>query len=93
MKDLCYTYIATENIIGIIHRGETGYYKTDIAECNKIYSANEAKPFVEELNKNLGLTRGEFKAMEFGSMFGWNNSYADPKNWTDDGMMIPIEEK
>ena len=29
MTDLCYTYIETERIIGIIHRNETGYYKTD----------------------------------------------------------------
>lgn len=85
MKDLCYTYLETERTIGIIHRNETGYYKTDLAECNKIKSAEEGKAFVRKLNENLGVSIAEQKAMEFGSMFGWNIPAADPNAWGDDG--------
>ena len=88
MKDLCYTYLETERTIGIIHRNETGYYKTDLAECNKIKSAEEGKAFVRELNENLGVSIAEQKAMEFGSMFGWNVPAADPDNWSEDGHLI-----
>ena len=85
MKDCCYTYIQTSNIIGIIHKGESGYYKTDILESNGIKTHDEAQSFVDELNEKLNLTKGEVKAMEHGSMFGWETPAADPKNWNDDG--------
>ena len=67
MKELCYTYIITENVIGVIHKGETGYYKTDIAECNNITTAQEGNAFVAVLNKTLGLTPKEVLAMQYGS--------------------------
>lgn len=85
MTDLCYTYVETERIIGIIHRNETGYYKTDLAECNKIKIAEEGKALVRELNEKLGVSIKEQKAMEVGSMFGWNIPAADPNAWSDDG--------
>lgn len=85
MKYSCYTYVRTENVIGIIRKGESGYYKTDILECNGIKTNDEAAAFVDELNEDLGLTKGEVKAMEHGSMFGWDTPAADPENWNDDG--------
>ena len=85
MKDCCYTYIHTSNVIGVIKKGETGYYKTDILECNGIKTPDEAKELINELNENLGLTKGEVKAMEHGSIFGWDTPAADPNNWCDDG--------
>ena len=88
MSDLCYTYIKTRNEIGVIRRGETGYYKTDIAECNKIGNVADGMAFVEELNQSLGLTLGEVRSMEAGSMFGWECPAADPAHWNDDGTPI-----
>ena len=85
MKDCCYTYIHTSNVIGVIKKGETGYYKTDILECNGIKTPDEAKELINELNENLGLTKGEVKAMEHGSMFGWETPAADPEKWNDNG--------
>ena len=87
----CYTYIETSNVIGIIVEGESGYYKTDILECNRIKSHEEAKVFVDELNKKLGLTKGEVKAMEIGSMFGWDAPGASPESWNPDGS--PVERE
>ena len=83
MKDLCYTYIFSTNTIGVIHRGEAGYYKTDIAKCNNITTAQEGEVLVAELNEKLGLTTKEVLAMQYGSMFGWDIPAANPNNWTD----------
>ena len=85
MKDLCYVYIQTKNEVGIVRRGETGYYKTDLAQCNNIKSISQGIAFVDELNEKLGLTKGEVHAMEAGSMFGWDVPAADPSRWNDDG--------
>ena len=93
MKDCCYTYIRTSNIIGVIKQGESGYYKTDLLECNNIKSHDEARIFVDELNNNLGLTKGEVKAMEHGSVFGWDTAFANPDNWNDDGTPIIGNDK
>ena len=84
----CYTYIETSNVIGVIVGGESGYYKTDILECNQIKSHEEAKSFVDELNGRLGLTKGEVKAMETGSMFGWAVPGAQPESWNADGTPV-----
>lgn len=81
----CYTYVQSQNLIGVIAKGETGYYKTDILECNNIKTSDEAKALVDELNDNLGLTKGQVKAMECGSMFGWDVPAADPSRWNADG--------
>lgn len=88
MADMCYSFLRTNMTIGIVHRGETGYYKTDIAECNKIKTVEDGIALVNELNKRLGLTLGEVRALESGSMFGWNTPAADSKNWTDEGELI-----
>lgn len=85
MSDLCYTFVTTEMVIGIIHKGETGYYKTDLAECNKIKTAEEGEALVRELNEKLGVSIKEQMAMKVGSMFGWNIPAADPNAWGDDG--------
>lgn len=85
MTDLCYTYVESERIIGIIHRNETGYYKTDLAKCNKIKTAEEGKALVRELNEKLGVSIKEQKAMEVGSVFGWNVPAADPNYWNEIG--------
>ncbi len=83
----CYTYIKSLNLIGVIAKGERGFYRTDILECNNIKTSDEAIAFVDELNENLGITKGTAKAMEFGSMFGWDVPAADPDNWNVDGTL------
>lgn len=74
LPDMCYVYIRTENTIGIIKKGEIGYYKTDLyPNCN-----NNEKEFVKDLNTKLGVSETQSKAMEAGSMFGWDSKAADP---------------
>lgn len=85
MINICYTYIQTENMIGLICEGKPGYSKTDFIESKGIKTPDEAAAFADWLNKKLSLTKGEVKAMEHGSMFGWDTPAADPANWNDDG--------
>jgi hypothetical protein len=80
--------VQTSNVIGVIVEGETGYYKTDLMDSNYIKTHDDAKAFVEGFNSAIGLTKGEVKAMEFGSMFGWDVPGAQPKSWNDDGTPI-----
>lgn len=93
LPDQCYVYVQTEHKIGIVKKGETGYYKTDILESNNIKSHDEAKAFVDELNENLGVTKAQARAMMAGSMFGWHTPAADPKNYDDNGKPIKPKSK
>lgn len=85
LPEHCYVYLLTENRIGIVKKGESGYYKTDLLESNNIKSHNEAESFVDELNGKLGVTRAQREAMMAGSMFGWHTPAADPKIYDDHG--------
>lgn len=80
----CYTNIRSRNMIGIIKEGESGYYPTDIAECNRL-KPSEIDAFVDELNAKIDITKGERQRMEIGSMFGWETPGAQPDAWNDDG--------
>lgn len=83
----CYVFIQTENKVGIVKRGENGYYPTDIIGGKP----SETKALVEESNRKLGVTKAQAEAMKCGSMFGWDTPAADPKNYDHNGN--PIKEK
>ena len=51
LPEQCYVYVQTENEIGIVKKGENGYYKTDI-EGGK---PSERKALADEYNCNCGL--------------------------------------
>lgn len=91
LPNQCYIYVQTVNKIGIVKKGESGYYKTDLMECNNINRYTKAKEFVNELNEQLGVTPAQREAMKAGSMFGWQTPAADPKNYTEKG--TPIKPK
>jgi hypothetical protein len=79
LPDMCYIDIATGGI-GIVKKGESGYYQTDLAETNKV-SGKEKAELVDKLNKNLGVTKAQAQAMQVGSMFGWHVPGADPAKY------------
>jgi hypothetical protein len=66
----------------ILKKGESGYYPL----------TNEAETVMslDELNGELGVTRGQREAMYIGSLFGWDVPGANPAMYGDDGM--PIEK-
>ena len=77
MAERCYVYVATENMIGIVVRGEKGYYPY----VKPRVSGEEARKAVDELNADIGVSKAEAMAMEIGSMFGWNVPGAKVETW------------
>lgn len=78
LSEICFTYVESMNEIGLIKRGESGYYRTEYAPLDNTL---DTKAFVKELNKRLGLSDEEIIAMEIGSMFGWDVPGANPDSW------------
>ena len=79
LPELCYTMVsgnAPGERIGIIKRGESGYYLTDFD--SKTTSKEIVEECVAEFNKRLGVKPSQVEAMEIGSMFGWDVPGADP---------------
>ena len=83
----CYVFVQTSNKVGIVKRGEQGFYPTDIIGGKP----SETKALVEESNHKLGVTKAQAEAMKCGSMFGWETPAADPKNYDHNGN--PIKDK
>lgn len=89
LPEQCYVYVETKNEVGLIQKGESGYYRTDMW----IIDANDGKQIVKDLNEKLGVTRAQAEAMKAGSMFGWESPAADPKNYDADGIPIKANHK
>ncbi len=60
-------YLVKKNVVGIIHKGERGYYKTELVP----ESREEGKQLADGYNRNLGIPKRQAAAMVAGSMFGW----------------------
>ena len=84
LPERCYVFIETSPEIGIIVKGETGYYRTEISMPTR----DERKAMVDELNEKLGVTKAQAEAMKAGSMYGWHVPLADPKNYDDEGHLL-----
>ena len=89
LPERCYVYIPTENRIGIVQRGETGYFKTDVS----FKDAEDAKQIVREQNEAMGVSKRQASAMVAGSMFGWETPAADPKNYDENGAAIKRKQR
>ena len=66
----CYVIVpgaAPGKRIGIVTRGEKGYYKTGLDDGRM-----PAKALVDHLNEKLGVSAEEAEAMRIGSIFGWD---------------------
>ena len=87
LPEQCYVFVQTENCVGIVKKGESGFYRTDIQGGKP----SETNALVNEMNKKLGLSKGQAEAMKAGSMFGWNTPAADPKSYDKNG--IPVRPK
>ena len=87
LPEQCYIYLPTTQEIGIVKKGESGYYRSDLST---VYGEN-GQAFVDDLNRQGGVSKAQAAAMKSGSMFGWHTPAADPKNYDGDGK--PIKPK
>lgn len=80
IPELCYVFIHSAKPgkrIGIIKRGESGYYPTDFDSPTT--PTELAIMAVEHFNKKLGVSPAHAEAMHVGSMFGWHVPGAQPE--------------
>lgn len=84
LPDKAYAYIESDNTIGVVEKGESGYKRMDFSFRNK----EDALERVNANNQKLGISRRQAEAMKCGSMFGWHTPAADPRNYDDNGFPI-----
>ena len=86
LPELCFSTILTTGELICIKRGETGYYPSDWDTGDKERNVELA----DQLNEQLGVTMWQRKAMEVGSMCGWDVPGADPKAYEQEPMGMTL---
>ena len=74
----CYGFIPTSKDVIRIDIAESGY--TPVGRDGNM-------KHVQEMNRELGITRQQMEAMKVGSMFGWDVPGADPKSYDEHGAL------
>lgn len=72
---MCYSTLKSTGELIVIKQGEAGYFQTERNTPN----ADVNRQTAARLNKMIGLSDAQLKAMEFGSMFGWDKPGARPE--------------
>lgn len=89
LPEQCYVYLPTSQEIGIVKKGEMGYYRSDLSP---VYGES-GQEFVDELNRQGGVNKAQAAAMLAGSMFGWGCPAADPKSYDETGRLLKPKQK
>ena len=89
LPEHCYVYLPTTQEIAIVKKGESGYYRSDLSP---VYGEN-CKEFVDELNRQGGVSKAQAEAMIAGSMFGWACPAADPANYDENGILMKAKHR
>ncbi len=80
LPEMCFSTLLTTGDLICIKRGETGYSPSGRDTGDKERNVELA----DELNEQLGVTMWQRKAMEVGSMCGWDVPGADPAKYLED---------
>lgn len=86
LPELCFTVLRSTGELACIKRGESGYFSSDWNQS----SQEKNRVTADLLNERLGVSEAQVKAMEFGSMFGWNSPGADPKTYMKSSLASQI---
>lgn len=78
--EYCFTALPTTGEVVMIHPLRMGYSPT--REGNQPWEGQE---LADILNRDHGVTKAQAKAMEIGSMFGWEVPGADPEMYDEEG--------
>lgn len=79
LPECCYIELSSTNELVMVKRGEMGYYPQ--RQENAPWGAENK----DHLNERMGVTKAQAKAMEMGSMFGWNTPASNPDNYDENG--------
>ena len=86
LPDRCYVYVPTENKVGIVYKGESGYYQCGYT----VADAEQGERLRDKLNQSICVTKAQAQAMMAGSMFGWAVPAADPAHYDAHGNPKPM---
>ena len=84
LPDCCYSVNKVTGEIIILKKGEKGFYQTDIPTKGR----EESRELADFQNGKLGVTKAQEAAMYWGSVYGFDTSGADPKQYDADGNML-----
>lgn len=89
LPEQCYVYLPASQEISIVKKGEMRYYRSDLSP---VYGES-GQEFVDEINRQSGVSKVQAAAMLAGSMFGWATPAADPKNYDENGTPMKPKHK
>ena len=89
LPETCYSYLRNTGELVVLKRGESGYYRSDWNTADRVQN----KELADYHNQQLGVTEAQRKAMEAGSMFGWQVPAADPKHYDENGQSVRPKQK
>lgn len=82
LPNFCYsTPPSNPEELVIIKRGESGYYTIDISSDAYLCDADKNNELIE-------VTKGQRRAMEMGSKYGWDTPASNPANYDEEGLPI-----
>lgn len=70
LPDICYVYVETDDCIGIVKKGEVGYYPATNVDPN-LTTPEQKREFVNSRNAVLEIDERTMEIMKTKSMFGW----------------------
>lgn len=82
LPSFCYALMPSSGEIIMIERGCKGYVKHNIHQTG---DADINRKTVDELNREVSVTRSQEESMLAGSMFGWHTKAADPRSYDENG--------
>ncbi len=84
LPETCLATLPSTGELIVLKRGETGYFRSDWDTGNKA----ENKKLAEWHNHRCGITPAQVKAMQVGTMFGFDAPGADPQIYFDEARLI-----
>ena len=76
LPDICFSVLPGSGELICIKRGESGYYRSDWSTSSR----EQNEELANYNNERLGVSAAQRRAMETGSMYGWQVPGADPMN-------------
>lgn len=77
LPETCYSVLPSTGALIVLRCGEKGYYES-LADTN---DREKNQKIADKENASLGVTYEQVRAMEVGSMFGWDVPGCDPDIW------------